>query len=399
MIETWTYLFWLSAALCAYVFVGYSAILAVSGLAPSRKSHGTYAGRVTLIIPAYNEERVLEAKLLNALALDYPSEQLEVLVASDGSQDGTVEIARRFEDRGVALLAFPERRGKASALNDAVGAARGEVICLCDANVLFRPDALRVLVNRLADPSVGAVSGEVRLASHESNFGSGEGLYYRLERRVQAAESRIGSLMGVDGGMYIIRKELFQPLPPDTILDDFVISMRVIKQGKRVAYEPLAQAMENGTPAARQEFRRRIRVSAGAVQSLKRGEFPPLWRPVELWQFLSHKLLRWLSPVWLGLLVGSNVGLWSAGTFYRLTLAGQVIAYSLAAIGLWSVRFRMTPLGGIPFYFFMSQVAMAVGLVKGICNRQPVTWAKAERGPLATSAVGAPESSFAQVER
>jgi cellulose synthase/poly-beta-1,6-N-acetylglucosamine synthase-like glycosyltransferase len=379
-------LFWMAAGLLVYCTAAYAVLVVLLGSVLRRRAavEECELPSVTLIIPAHNEQSVLEAKLNNALALDYPRDQLEIVVASDGSSDETEAIARVFEDRGVQLLAFPERRGKASVLNDAIDVAAGDVICLCDANVMFRPDALKILAGRLADPAVGAVSGEVRLASHESNFGHGESAYYRFERLLQSAESNAGSLMGVDGGMYVVRKELFRPLPADTILDDFVISMEVIKQGKRVAYEPAAVATENGTPAARQEFRRRVRVAAGAMQSLKRGNYPPLRRPIELWQFVSHKLLRWLMPVWLMLLLVSNSLLWNAGLFFQVSLAGQLVVYSLAAIALASVRFRSTPLGGVPFYFVMSNVAMAIGLLKGLLNRQPVTWVKADRGPLQT---------------
>jgi cellulose synthase/poly-beta-1,6-N-acetylglucosamine synthase-like glycosyltransferase len=385
--------FWgcLLALAVAYLFYP----LGLLGLARLRKrpAHGGEGlPTVTLVIPAHNEEKVLEGKLRNALAVDYPRAKLEIVVASDGSRDRTAEIARGFADRGVRLLDFPRRRGKASVLNDAAAAAGGELLCLCDANVMFRPDALATLVRPFADPAVGAVSGDVRLASHESDFGEGESLYYRLERAVQLAESRLGSLMGVDGGMYLLRGALFRPLPPDTILDDFVISMRVLRAGGRVLYEPRAVATENGTPTARQEFRRRVRVSAGAVQSLKRREWPPLNRPLELGQYFCHKVLRWASPPLLLLLLLANVLLVGQGLGFRLALATQGAVYLLAAGASLSVRFRRTALGGVPFYFVMSHVAMGVGLVKGLFNRQPVTWAQADRAaapaPVLTPTAG-----------
>lgn len=373
--------FWMAAAVCLYALVGFPAVMAlIAQLRRSRRSEeSTSTEHATLIIPAYNEAVVLEAKLENALALDYPKDKLEVLVASDGSSDRTVEVARGFDSPGVRVLAFAERRGKASVVNDAVKAAQGKVVCLCDANVMFEPDALKRLVSWFADSSVGAVTGDVRLASHESNFGEGESLYYRIERAIQLGESRIGSVMCVDGGMYLVRKELFQPLPADTILDDFVTTMAVVRQGKRVVYEPTAVATENGTPKASQEFRRRVRVTAGAVQSLKRGQWPPLRRPIELWQYVSHKLLRWFGPIWLVLLLVSNALLWNAGVIYRFALVVQVSLYLLAAAATLSVRFRETRIGGVTFYFVMSHVAMAVGLIKGLLNLQRVAWTRTER--------------------
>ncbi|HUG90532.1 MAG TPA: glycosyltransferase family 2 protein [Planctomycetaceae bacterium] len=344
---------------------------------------------VSLIIPAHNEETTIASKLENALAIDYPAERLEIIVASDGSSDRTVEIAEsvsRLAERvdyigpHIRVLDFPDRRGKTAVLNDAAREAAGEVLCLCDANVMFRPDALRRLAARLEDPAIGAVSGDVRLASSESEFAEGEAAYYRLERSVQLGESRIGSMMGVDGGMYVVRRELFRPLPDDTIVDDFVLSMRVIRQGRRVVYEPSAVATENGTPKARQEFRRRVRLSAGAMQVLKRGEWPPLSRPVEFAQFVSHKVLRWAGPVWLLALVVSSAALWQAGWVFRIAACGQAAFYALAAAAAASRRLRETRAGGIAFYFTLSHIGMAVGLLRGLFNLQPVTWRRTERG-------------------
>ena len=178
---------------------------------------------------------------------------------------------------------------------------------------------MRRLVDRLADDRVGAVTGEVRLVGSDDEFSSGESLYYWLERQIQGAESRIGSVMGVDGGMYVIRRELFQPLPADTILDDFAVSMRVMRAGKRVVYETAAKATESGTPSARQEFDRRARIAAGAVQLLKRGQVPRLTQGVLWFQFISHKLLRWLSPILLLVLLVTNVMLLSQSPWYGLS--------------------------------------------------------------------------------
>ena len=379
MITFWTLLFWTATGALVYVLGGYAAMVLALGGMRRHKRPRAYEPTVSLIIPAHNEAKILKAKLENSLALDYPREKLEIVVASDGSSDATVPIARAFEARGVAVLDFERRRGKASVLNDAVAHATGEVLCLCDANVMFAPDALRRLVDRLGDGHVGAATGQVRIASDESNFGHGESAYYNLERRLQSAESQLGSLMGVDGGMYVVRRELYRPLPADTILDDFVISMQVIRQGYRVVYEPRAIAHENGTPAASQEWRRRVRVSAGAAQSLVRGHYPPWGRPVELWQFVSHKLLRWLSPMFLLVLLVASVMLFGTSSFYRLALLGQAALYLAATIATVSVWFRQTRPGGIAFYFVMSNLALAVGLVKGLLSLQPVTWAQAER--------------------
>lgn len=387
MLEYDEILFWLAAGILLYVLAAYPLLVYLIGrLRPAPRPHDEETlPSVTVVIPARNEEAVLAGKLQNTLTIAYPSDRLEVIVASDGSTDGTVEIAQGFADGGIRVLAFPDWRGKASTLNRVIEQANGEVLCLCDANVMFRPDALRCMVRRLSDERTGAVTGDVRLASDEASFGRGESLYYRLERWLQAVESRAGSVMGVDGGMYVVRKELFRPLPADTILDDFVISMDVIRQGRRVVFEPRAVAVENGTTTACQEFHRRVRVASGAVQSLKRGQWPPWRRLMEVWQYVSHKLLRWLGPVWLLVLLVSNICLWKQGGVYQASLVGQGMFYLAAGAASLSLRFRRTTLGGIAFYFTMSHVAMGIGLVKGLFWKQRGTWKRTER---ATASVG-----------
>ena len=371
-------LFWCAAAALIYTQAGYPLLMALVARLPGRKQPGQFAHaelpHLSVLIPAHNEEAVLEDKLRNALHIDYPRDRLEILVASDGSSDQTVKIARGFQDRGVRVLVSAERRGKASTLNDLVGAATGDVLCLSDANVMFRPDAVWRLVDQLADPAVGAVSGDVRLINQQSNFGEGEKLYLRIERSLRQGESRIGSIIGVDGGMYAIRRELFRPLPPDTILDDLAIAMAVIRQGKRVIYSGDAVATESSAPNARHEFRRRVRVAAGAVQSWKRLDWPPITYPIEVWQYCSHKLLRWIGPLFLLILLISSIALWDEGLIYRTAMVVQAAFCALAVMATLLTPFGRTRLGGISLYFLMSQVAIGLGLIKGLLDQQEVTW-------------------------
>ncbi len=339
---------------------------------------------VTLIVPAYNEEAVIAEKIANVGLIDYPTDKLEVLVASDGSGDNTIEIAKDKACDRIRILDFQARRGKTSVVNDAVKECHGEVLCLCDANVMFQPDALRRLVARLADPEVGAVTGDVRLASEESDFGRGESLYYKFERSLQIGESIVGSTIGVDGGMYVIRKELFKPLQASTILDDFVISMNVILAGKRVVYEPTAIATENGTPASSIEYRRRVRVTAGAIQTLRWGVWPSPWRqPVAFWQWMSHKFLRWMNPVWLMLIFVLSV-IWAATDTLGVWFIGLELSLYGAACFSWLVPVaRGWPVFGVCYYFGLSHVGMIVGIYKGIFGLQPVTWGRTQRGSSA----------------
>jgi len=378
-----SYIFWTAMGLVVYTQILYPMLILLA--ARSRNSGEDASAEpaswpmVSLIIPAYNEEAVLEEKLRNALALDYPAEKLEIVVASDASDDRTAEIAESYHSKGVQLLLFTERRGKASVLNDAITETDAEILFLCDANVMFRPDALKRMVAHFQNDQVGAISGDVRLNSKYSNFGIGESLYYKIERKIHEGESRIGSMMGVDGGMYVIRRELFLPLDADTILDDFVTSMNVLQQGSRIFYEKNAIANENGTPTARQEYRRRIRLTAGAVQTVWRRKYPSIFNPILFWQFVSHKLLRWLEPIFLLVLLLSNSVLLSIHPVYVGLFLIQVAFYGIACVAVYSLRLRETKLGGIVFYFAMSHVAMAYGLWKGIFNTQRVTWNRTGR--------------------
>ncbi len=378
----WLILFWTTLALELYAHVIYPVVMALCGMKPGKSATSSVFPSVSLIIPAHNEEAVIRAKIENTLRLEYPQDCLEILIASDGSTDETINIAREFESDRVRILEFEVRRGKASIVNDAVSASTGNILCLCDANVMFRVDALKQLVGRLNEPHVGVVTGTVRIDSEQSDFGAGESLYALLDRAVQLGESRIGSVMGVDGGMYVIRRELFQPLAPDTILDDFTIAMRAIGQGTRVVYEPSAAATENGTPSAKQEFRRRVRIAAGAVQCLRRGCIPRLSQPVALWQFVSHKLLRWIGPGLLTLLLVASVVLWDSGMTFRIAGILQVIGYSVAAAATFIPFLRSYRPISIVFYFVLSHAAIVVGSVKGLLNKQSAAWARADRAPM-----------------
>jgi cellulose synthase/poly-beta-1,6-N-acetylglucosamine synthase-like glycosyltransferase len=336
-----------------------------------------------LVIPAYNEREVIRAKLENSLAIDYPRDLLEIVVASDGSDDGTDDIVREYCGSGVVLRSFSPRAGKVSVLNQSVPVAKGDVVVLCDANVMFRPDAVGRLVSHFADHQVGAVTGDVRIRSADAPYGEGEGLYYRYERFIQLCESLIGSTITVDGGMYAIRKKLFQPLPADTILDDFVIGMKVALSGHRVVYDPTAWAYENATVDVRQEFRRKIRIVAGAVRELLRGGTMPSPRRVQLfWSFTSHKLLRWLVPWFLVALLMLSAarargGGWTLWT--TMLLVPQIALYVCALIGATRPNARWPAVIGVPFYFCMVNAAAWLGSLRGLFGVERVTWQKADR--------------------
>jgi cellulose synthase/poly-beta-1,6-N-acetylglucosamine synthase-like glycosyltransferase len=372
-------------ALVLYAYAGYPLLLGTLGLLPGRVRHQTCAITpcVSLIIPAYNEQKVIREKLENSLKIDYPPGHLEIIVASDGSEDGTNDIVREYEPQGVKLLALTPRGGKISALNRAVPAASGEIVVLCDANVMFLPDALNRLVRHFGDLSVGAVTGDVRIKSDDAPFGEGEGLYYKYERFIQLRESELGSTVTVDGGMYALRKELFRALPGDTILDDLIIGMNVALAGKRVLYDPSAVATENATLDVRQEFCRKVRIVAGGFRELLRGQgVPGPLQPQLFWSFASHKVLRWLVPWLLLVILGVNITLLCQPapgmTVIALALA-QAVFYGCALIGCTRPNAWWPAPVGIPFYFCMVNTAAWLGSLRGVTGIERVTWKKAER--------------------
>lgn len=385
------WVFWIAAGLCAYSYFGYSLVVAVVSKFLGR-SHEMDPGpdqslpTVTLLIPAHNEIAVIEAKIVNCLAIDYPVDKLQIRVISDGSTDGTDEIANKYADRGIELQRIEPRGGKPNAINQAIAHARGDILVLCDANTMFAADAVRKLVRHFADPAVGAVTGDVRLQTDEISYGSGEGFFWKLERFIQKSESDLWTSIGVDGGMYALRRELYVANAPDTLIDDFVIAMNVARAHKRVIYDPQAVATEDAVEDPAQEFRRRCRTIAGGFQSLFGGRGRPrLGQPWLLAGYISHKGLRWLGPVLLlaafvgGILAAApelNSGRWG---LYCTLLLLQVGFYGLAIMGAVFSSRRLPAVVCLPYYICLTNSAAAMGFYKWLTGAQKVTWSTADR--------------------
>jgi len=375
--------FWTSFGIIFYVYFGYPVVLSVwSWCCPKPVDRSELFPDVSLLICAYNEEEVIAEKIQNSLALNYPSSKLHIAIASDGSSDKTAEIASSFSGERVTLFDYKERSGKIGAILKTVPCLSSDIIVFSDANTMYAPDAVRKLVRSFNDAEVGAASADVILQNVETTFGRSESSYYSYERWIQRKESEIGSIIGADGGMYAIRRELFKAPSPNIILDDFVISMNVALQGKRVVFDEDALGFERSTITHKEEFIRRSRVIAGAVQALKQAEgIPGPGQPGLFFSFLSHKLLRWLVPFFLIAMFFSN-GILAAcsGSFhYELTFGMQILLYFLGVIGFMSGgegRFRLL---GLPFYFCLVNIATFYGLYKGIFNKQAVTWKKFSR--------------------
>lgn len=365
--------------LFAYPFVLYPFILGIWARRRGRPAAGieTDTPTVALVICALNEERIIGKKVENSLALQYPREKLAIVVVSDGSTDNTTAIVGRYRDEGVILLDQKVRRGKIANLNEVIPSRTEEIVVLSDANVLYHPEAVKRLVARFRDSSVGCVSGRVILTDTTPDLHGPTGQYYSVEWALQEDASAVYSMAGADGAMYALRHGLFRPCPKDTLIEDFVIPMQVIAQGRRVVMESQAIAWEKGVESLREEFRRKVRIAAGAAQGLLRGNVWPRNAPPRFWFiFVSHKLLRWLSPVTGALIIAAALA-WSNDPLARIAIAVLALITALAVIRV--ITGWKHALISAPFYFLFGEIALAVGLVKGLAGLQTVLWAKENR--------------------
>jgi poly-beta-1,6-N-acetyl-D-glucosamine synthase len=335
------FLFWASIVFVWYVYAGYPLLISLwAALAarPVRKSPTAhYQPTVSVVIAARNEARRLAARIDNLLEQDCPS-PLEIIVVSDGSTDGTADAVASFGGR-VRLIELP-RGGKPLALNAGVAAARGEIVVFADARQRFAPNAVAALLSNFDDPTVGAATGELVLdceadaTAGDSSVAEGVGLYWKYEKGLRRHESRVWSTLGATGAIYAIRRELWRPLPPETLLDDVLAPMRIVLDGKRVVFEDHARAFDRVAASGADESRRKIRTLAGNYQivALEPRLLIPLVNPVWL-QYVSHKLGRLLAPWALLAILASSAALASRGWPYALALLVQLCFYGLAIFG------------------------------------------------------------------
>ena len=373
-------LFWLAIAIVVYAYAGYGVCVSVlARVRPRTPRAGSLQPLVSLIVPAYNEAFYLAAKLENSLTLDYPADRLEILVVSSGSTDGTTEIATSYAARGVRTLLQPTRAGKEAAMQEAARHAAGDILVFTDANALLNREAIRAMVRWFADPEVGCVSGEKRVGhSRGESAGAGEGAYWHYESMLKRLDSTVGSTMGAPGELCAIRASLMTARERDNIIEDFVLSMRVVEAGYRIVHEPGAVATEEASERFEDVFERRARIAAGGFQSIWRLKtlLDPR-RGLVWWQYVSHRVLRWgVVPLLLPLLVAVNWTLASAQPIYEVMLVAQIVFYGAAAAGWW---LRRTPLGqyrclSMPFFFSAANAAVLVGGVRLVTGRQTVLW-------------------------
>ncbi|PYT05321.1 MAG: family 2 glycosyl transferase [Acidobacteria bacterium] len=328
MIES---LFWISVAAILYTYVGYPVVVWM--LARLRRREVLKADifpSVSVVLACHNEQGNIEARIKNLLECDYPRDLLEIVIVSDGSTDFTAEMARRHVSDSIRLFAYEQQRGKATALNIGVEIAKGEIILFADARQSFEPTAIKELAASFADSSVGAASGELLLdGAGGSSVGEGVGLYWKYEKWIRKSESRFSSVIGATGAIYAIRRELWQPLPASTILDDVYTPMGIALGGRRVVFEEKARAHDRAIESTGHEFARKVRTLTGNYQLCQL--MPRLLVPNNalLFQFYSHKLMRLAAPIFLLLILAANMFLAAAAVasasqlFYRATLANS----------------------------------------------------------------------------
>lgn len=367
---------WSSAALLLHVFVGYPLLVWIQArLRPLPVARRAILPTVSIVMAVHDGERFIRAKLASLKQLDYPAELIDIVIACDGCHDTTVTTARRSTDPRVTVLDFPNRRGKAACLNDAVALTRGEVLLFTDVRQKLSPVALKELVANLGDPTVGAVGGELHMENVRSGFAQGVDFYWRYEKGIRHAESLSGSTIGVSGALYAIRRSLFQPLPAGTVLDDVLVPMRVAAQGKRVVFEPKAMAWDQPSQLPEEERRRKIRTLAGNYQLIQLAPWllAP-WRNPLWFRFVSHKLLRLFAP-WLILALTVSTGLlFTRHPMYALAF-GALIG-GLLLVGLARLQpplGRLLPLRIAVAFFYLNLFA-AQALVAFARNRRLHLW-------------------------
>ena len=385
MLLTW--IFWFLVCCVLYTYLGYAVLLWMFRKQRSRPAAPAALPRITHIIAAYNEEQEIDAKISNTAAINYPSPLVQHIIITDGSTDATV--AKADMAPGITHLHQPIREGKVSAINRAVAAAGDtDILVFSDANAMINPDAFQKIVRHFQHPWIGGVAGEKKVVAEDLVPGKAEGMYWKYESWLKQLDSDFYTVVGAAGELFAIRRQCFAPVPQDVLLDDLYLSLMVCQQGKRMAYEPEAFATEGPSLSIDDEWMRRVRIGAGAFQSLKL--FYPLLNALRYgklsFQFFSHRVMRWLvCPFALLLILFLNIVFVFRDTnlLYLSTLVLQILFYLIAWIG-FGVAKRQKGSGFflLPFYFVFMNLGMIAGLYRYLSGNQTVRWEKSRRAVL-----------------
>lgn len=389
-------LFWFLLFIVFYAYIGYGIVLYVlvklkritAGTKPAVPD-AAYEPEVTLFIAAYNEKDFVAEKIKNSRELDYPAEKLHMVWVTDGSDDGTPDELKKYE--GVTVHHLPQRNGKIGAMNRGMQFVKTPVVVFCDANTMLGRESIRRIVKLFSNPKVGCVSGEKRIFSKDKDAaaGAGEGLYWKYESTLKKWDAELYSVVGAAGELFAIRTELYQQVERDTLLDDFIISLRVAQQGFTIQYDPEAYAIESASANVKEELKRKIRISAGGIQSVIRlRSLLNVFKFGTLsFQYISHRVLRWtLAPLALLLLLPAGFALaFSEGILdfgpYSLLFWLQILFYISALLGWYlenkSIKVKVL---FVPYYFFIMNLSVFLGFKRYLKGSQSVNWERAKRG-------------------
>jgi len=394
------YIFFISSFIVFYNYGGYAVLAWLFTRLRGKKEPinipPDFTPSVSFIVAAYNEEAIIREKLVNSLELDYPSSAIEFLFVTDGSSDTTPSIIREFPS--IRLLHNQARSGKSAAVNRAVLEARNEILIFSDANTTLNKDSIRNIVRHYYDGKVGGVAGEKKVISLSAGQNSeqsadAEGLYWKYESRLKKIDSDFYSVVGAAGELFSLRRGLYEALPENTILDDFVLSLRVAAKGYRIMYEPHSYAMELPSFSLGEEQKRKVRIAAGGFQAiLMLSTLLAFWRrPALSFLYISHRVLRWtLSPLCLILTFVSNtLLLWAPfSLFFVAAFCAQSLFYTLAAAYRLPLPQKMKKICKVPYYFTFMNVSVILGFFRFLKGSQSAVWEKAQRSTAPTSPVG-----------
>ena len=385
-------LFWIGLIIIFYTYIGYGLVVALLSKVTRQPNRfipvpDKDLPEVTLLVAAYNEEQCVEDKIVNTINLDYPKDKLSIFIVTDGSTDNTPLIVKKFH--AVKLFHEFQRRGKIHAVNRVMKHVTSPIVVFSDANTHLNQDALRNIVRHYQDERVGGVAGEKRIYKNPADnaSGSGEGFYWKYESFLKKKDAEVYSIVGAAGELFSVRTHLYQAPGENIIIEDFLLSMNICAKGYRFMYEPEAYALETASVSVEEEWKRKVRICAGAFQAMAKLKhlLNPFQHGILSFQYFSHRVLRWtLAPLFLPIIFLSN--LWLAVTgpeIYAWVLIGQIGFYLLAAAGYF-LRNKKISLKGffIPYYFMVMNISVYAGLIRYVKGKQSVVWEKAQRAEI-----------------
>lgn len=392
MIQTALVLFCIGVAIVLYTYVGYGIVIYLLSKIRKRQPLVGFLEDdlppVTLLVAAYNEEQFIEEKIKNTFSLNYPASKFNIVFVTDGSSDQTPDIVSRYER--IKLFHEPQRRGKIHAVNRVMKQITTPIVIFCDANTHLNSDAIKNIVRHYADPNVGGVAGEKRIfkKAEDNASGAGEGLYWKYESFLKKKDSEVYSVVGAAGELFSVRTELYEEPAENMIIEDFYLSLNVCSKGYRFVYEPDAYATETASANVGEEWKRKVRICAGAFQAMRKLShlLNPFRYGMLTFQYVSHRVLRWtLAPLFLPIIFITNIILASTGSMvFLLILLSQIGFYLLALLGYYN-RDRQISIKGffVPYYFCVMNFSVYAGLIRYLRGKQSVTWEKARRAAVA----------------